>query len=222
MLNSQFHCLPAKRSGASLTSCSRGRRIFRSASEIPSAAPLNAGVRPSLSPHHLFTIFWPSSEGLFIPMFAPTYYNVHWEGPFDLDTALTETNPVWALYMICGTHSLYGRSVPLYIGQTSRTVGQRIGEHQWIETQPDPVQIYLAAISPAISAWSDIDPEKDYPIPESQLLNEIESLLIYAHQPGFNSRSIGRPPVINRDIAIFNTGRRSSLLPELSTMYWID
>jgi hypothetical protein len=35
----------AKRSGASLTSCSRGRRIFRSASEIPSAAPLNAGVR---------------------------------------------------------------------------------------------------------------------------------------------------------------------------------
>jgi hypothetical protein len=47
MLNSQFHCLPAKLSGASLTSCSRGRRIFRSASEIPSAAPLNAGVRPS-------------------------------------------------------------------------------------------------------------------------------------------------------------------------------
>ena len=163
-----------------------------------------------------------SATKSFIHMFSPTYYNVHWEGPFDLDTALAEENPVWVLYMICGTHSLYGRSVPLYIGQTTRTAGQRIGEHQWIETQPDPVQVYLAAISPSISAWSDIDPDKDYPVPEQPLLNEIESLLIYAHQPGFNSRSIGRPPRINRDIVIFNTGRRSSLLPELSTMYWID
>jgi hypothetical protein len=37
----------ANRSGASLTGRSRGRRTFPIASEIPSAAPLNFGVRPS-------------------------------------------------------------------------------------------------------------------------------------------------------------------------------
>jgi hypothetical protein len=37
-------CFPAKHSGTSLTVRSRGRRIFRSASDIPSAAPLNSGV----------------------------------------------------------------------------------------------------------------------------------------------------------------------------------
>jgi hypothetical protein len=36
----------ANRSGASLTGRSRGRRTFPIASEIPSAAPLNFGVRP--------------------------------------------------------------------------------------------------------------------------------------------------------------------------------
>jgi hypothetical protein len=64
MLNSQFHCLPAKRSGASLTSCSRGRRIFRSASEIPSAAPLNAGVR--LLAHSLSTVIMRTIIATFI------------------------------------------------------------------------------------------------------------------------------------------------------------
>jgi hypothetical protein len=36
---------PIKQFGTSLTVRSRGRRIFRNASDIPSAAPLNSGVR---------------------------------------------------------------------------------------------------------------------------------------------------------------------------------
>ena len=155
-------------------------------------------------------------------MFSPTYYNVYWDGPFDLETVLQEADQGWALYMVCGTHTLYGRSVPLYIGQTTRSIGQRISEHAWIESQPDPVQVYLGAISRPMSSWADIADDKTYPIPTQELLNEVEALLIYAHQPGFNSRSIGRPPRIDRDIVIFNTGKHSSLLPELSTMYWID
>lgn len=152
---------------------------------------------------------------------APKYYDVYWEGPFDYKSACSKKDEAWVLYMICGTHSLYGKAVPLYIGQTRRNASNRIEEHSWIGSQPDPVQIYLAAISPGFSAWSDIGGLDEYPVPEKPLLNDIESLLIYAHQLGFNSKSIGSPPLIDGDFVIFNTGRRSSLLPELSTMYWL-
>ena len=57
-------------------------------------------------------------------MFKPQYFNVHWYGPYSIEDEeklekLDDQN--LALYMICGTHGIYGKSVPLYIGKTLRT-----------------------------------------------------------------------------------------------------
>ena len=149
-----------------------------------------------------------------------SHFEVAWYGPFD-DAAhedLADRNLV--LYMITGTHGLYGKNVPLYIGKTLQGVPTRIGQHEWIEWEPDPVKIYAAAISPSFSNWSEVENITSYePQPDSTIC-EIESLLIYAHQPVYNARSKGGQQASSRQIHLFNTGRRSSLYPEVSSLYW--
>ncbi len=153
-------------------------------------------------------------------MFKPRYFNVHWYGPYSFEEAEKLDDPNLVLYMICGTHGIYGKSVPLYIGKTVRTPSQRLGEHKWIEHEPDPVQVYAAAISKPFQAWDEIKNDEEYPAPENQIIEEVESLIIFSHQPVYNARSKGGTQSVYRDLAIFNTGRRSTLLPEVSSMYW--
>lgn len=153
-------------------------------------------------------------------MDVTTRYDVCWYGPFDHcdNDALKDGNLV--LYMLCGTHGLYGKNVPLYIGRTDRTIRVRIREHTWINSEPDPVLIYAAAISPAFSLWAEVENIMNYPPPSESVINEIESLLIYAHQPVYNSRAKGGLQTMSQHIHVFNTGRRSTLYPELSSHYW--
>ncbi len=66
-------------------------------------------------------------------MFQPQYFNVHWYGPHSFDDAEVLDDQNLVLYMVCGTHGIYGKSVPLYIGKTFRTPSKRLGEHKWIE-----------------------------------------------------------------------------------------
>jgi hypothetical protein len=96
-------------------------------------------------------------------MNTTTRYDVCWYGPFVNceNDDLKDENLV--LYMLCGTHGLYGKNVPLYIGRTHRTVKTRIREHTWIESEPDPVLIYAAAISPEFSSWAEIENVDSYP-----------------------------------------------------------
>jgi len=153
-------------------------------------------------------------------MFKPQYLNVHWYGPHSIEDAEKLDDPNLVLYMICGTHGTYGKSVPLYIGKTYRTVSQRLGEHAWIENEPDPVQVYAAAISKPFQAWNEIENDVEYLAPENRIIEEVESLIIYSHQPVYNTRSKGGAQNLGGDLVIFNTGRRSTLLPEISSMYW--
>lgn len=153
-------------------------------------------------------------------MFQPQYFNVHWYGPYSFDDAGELDDQNLVLYMICGTHGIYGKSVPLYIGKTTRTPSKRLGEHKWIGHEPDPVQVYAAAISKPFQAWHEIEHDEAYPAPENSIIDEVESLIIFAHQPVYNSRSKGGTQTPSNDLVIFNTGHRSTLLPEISSMYW--
>ena len=153
-------------------------------------------------------------------MFKPQYFNVHWYGPHSVEDARKLDDPNLVLYMICGTHGIYGKSVPLYIGKTNRTVSQRLSEHKWIEHEPDPVQLYAAAISKPFQAWNEIANDEEYPVPDDQIIGEVEALTIFAHQPVYNERCKGGTQLLDHDVVIFNTGRRSTLLPEISSMYW--
>jgi len=155
-------------------------------------------------------------------MFKPRYFDVHWYGPHSAEDAEKLDDPNLVLYMICGTHGIYGKSVPLYIGKTFRTVSQRLGEHKWIEHESDPVQVYAAAISKPFKAWNEIENDEEYPAPENKIIEEVESLIIVSHQPVYNARSKGGSQNVEHDLVIFNTGRRSTLLPEISSMYWYE
>jgi len=148
-----------------------------------------------------------------------TTYDVHWYGPFDPDQLPDDLDENQVLYMICGTHGLYGRNVPLYIGKTQRDIYRRIKEHSWINHEPDPVKLYTACIGEFIS-WEINEAIEDYPPPDGKIIDAIESLLIIAHQCAYNSRSKAQKSIWPLDIQIFNTGRRATLFPEVSSKYW--
>lgn len=61
-----------------------------------------------------------------------------------------------------------------------------------------------------------------YELIDSETLNAIESLLIYAHQPAYNSTGICQPNFSKRNFRIFNTYRRKALMPEISTLFYRD
>jgi hypothetical protein len=148
-------------------------------------------------------------------------YDVHWEGPFSLEDILTAERENFVLYKIYATHPVYGRNVLVYIGMTTRSdIAGRIKEHRhWLENESDPVNVYFAAIG-EFSTWQEAELKEEYdekiPI---EILSKIESLLIYSHQPVYNSRS---KISINcsQGIRIFNTGKYGSLLPEVSGRYY--
>lgn len=148
------------------------------------------------------------------------YFDVYWEGPFDFDD-LPEQDENHVLYLICGTHSLYGKNVPLYLGMTKIGSSQRLSQHaHWVVDEPDPVSVYFAAIG-IFKSWdarSDID---SYPPLERKIIESIESLLIYSHQPVYNRRSTQGGFKLECPYIIFNTGRRSTLYPEVSSLRWL-
>jgi hypothetical protein len=150
-----------------------------------------------------------------------TLYDVYWEGPFTLDN-ISETQENHVLYMICGFHLLYGQNIPLYIGKTERAILQRIKEHEksWLYRQTTTVQIYVASIG-EFSSWNNRNNMSEYIKSTSDIISKVEQLLIYAHQPVFNSSSKNK---IDSDIAelrLFNTGKRHCLLPEISSLFQV-
>ena len=153
--------------------------------------------------------------------FAPTYYDVHWYGPYPYDD-LTEihNSPNLVLYLISGTHGVYGRNVPLYIGMTEQKLEERIDQHMnWLRDESDPPVIYSAAIG-EMKCWADVKYKDAYPRPERSVIEDIESLLIFSHQLAYNVKSKVGLNRHRRDFVVFNTGKRSGLHPEVSTMNW--
>lgn len=164
-------------------------------------------------------------------MTKPMIYDVYWEGPFDLDDAIATNNNYMheghCLYQIYGDHPCYGRDVLLYIGKTERGVTMRLNEHHnRFSSQVDNVKVFVASCGEFIG-WSNWKSIEKYTLIERTVISDIEALLIYAHQPAYNSSNIksphlNRPNVEFRDFRVFNTGRRKSLLPEISTEFWLS
>ena len=147
--------------------------------------------------------------------------DVYWEGPYAWGDHNKHTKESHVLYALYGTHPLYGRDVLLYIGKTERDVGVRLSEHgYWTEYECDRINIRVASIG-EIESWKDWEEGERYERAPDSDVEGVEALLIYAHQPAYNTRNKESLEKA-RNIRIFNTGHFGSLLPELSHRYYSE
>jgi hypothetical protein len=143
----------------------------------------------------------------------------HWEGPFDWDTRKEKAKTGHVLYALYGSRHLYGRDVLLYIGKTAAGVGSRLkGHEQWVADEYDTIRFRLASIG---RFWDrdDWDDGDRYPKATPSIVNAVESLLIYAHQPAYNSQNVATLERA-KGVRVLNTGRMGHLLPEISYLYY--
>ncbi len=159
---------------------------------------------------------------------ATEIYDVYWEGPYSLDAidqdGIGAFVKEWhSLYQIYGDHPAYGRDVLLYIGKTERSIKERLSEHySRFSNQCDDVKVFLASFG-EFTSWAKMGNDHYNPVSkDDRVLSAIESLLIYAHQPAYNSKALSSKEFGEENFRIFNTGRRKSLMPEISTQFYRD
>lgn len=149
-------------------------------------------------------------------------YEVYWKGPFKPESLSNLTDQEiekLCLYSVYGSHPLYGDNVLLYIGITERGANTRLKEHDYwmdLELYTDS-RIYLASIGEFVG-WDKSEEIEIFDKPDRVIIEQIESLLIYAHQPCHNSRNT-KTAASTHGIRIFNTGRSGRLFPEVSALY---
>lgn len=170
--------------------------------------------------------------------------DIYWEGPFkdfiEVSNYVTTNergmSTDYFFYQIYGEHASYGKDVLLYIGMSENGknvnkedgIVSRLKKHNdnWTGGLCSEIKIYIGSYGyfRSWSFWHDkrLNPYYKKPLhidgyPE---IPEIESLLIYAHKPAFNCASIRNIGAIQSEFHIFNTGRRRSIFPELSTKYY--
>lgn len=150
---------------------------------------------------------------------------VHWEGPFKWHRRHRDIHPEHVLYAISGLHPLYGRDVLLYIGKAENGLETRLNDHDadWVQDEYDPVTVRFASMGPFLG-WKDWEKGERYPRPELNDLRAVESLLILANQPAYNSaaKQGGSNMAGLEDLFVMNTGHIGNLLPEASYLYHLD
>jgi len=148
-------------------------------------------------------------------------YDVFWEGPYEWSKRKMIPKQKHVLYVIFGVHYIYGSRTLLYIGHTERAGGKRLDEHDWwVDDESDECFFKLASIG-RFSNWETRKKNPKYSPPRSEIIKRIESLLIYAHQPAYNSQ--GKQELVEfHNIRIFNSGQSAPLLPEVSYRYFRD
>ena len=137
-------------------------------------------------------------------MNGETTVHVIWEGPLSPNdvAALQDGTRDRGVYAIYGPHNVYGQSALLYIGKAERPFGIRIPEHGWHQYErASEIQIHVGRFAVA-------------PGQPSVPVGSVESLLIYAHGPAYNSSSVQDPPPDSplRELRILKWGSASSLL----------
>jgi hypothetical protein len=148
-------------------------------------------------------------------------FDVFWEGSYSWGNHNQSIRDSHVLYALYGSHPVYGQNALLYIGMTERGVGIRLSEHaDWIEDESDQIKIRVASMG-EITSWEGWDEEDRYPRAKREDVEAAEALLIYAHQPAYNTRNKESLEKA-RAIRIFNTGKYGSLLPEISCRYFSD
>jgi len=142
--------------------------------------------------------------------------DVYWEGPYKWDERAKVSGSHNVLYALYGQHHVYGRHSLLYIGRTSN-IEDRLDTHdKWVAYEYDDVELRVASIG-KFQGWDAWNKPGNYPPAEEKWVADVESLLILAHQPSYNSKDKGGAGL--RDLRIFNTGRPGPLLPEVSSLY---
>lgn len=145
-------------------------------------------------------------------------FDVYWQGPFNEEKLVNDETLV--LYSVYGTHPLYGNRSLVYIGMTTQPLTTRMNQHKrWMSLESDPVEIYAASIG-EFTTWKAADETDVYDPPLTEDILAIESLLILAHQPAYNSKS-KQSAELGKNYRIFNTGRFGALLPEVSGLYYL-
>lgn len=144
-------------------------------------------------------------------------YDVYWEGPFPWEERRKRAKPHHVLYALYGSHHLYGRDVLLYIGMSNKSVRDRYPGTTWVDDEYDAVTIRLASVGP-FSGWREWELSGNYQRPSRDLVDEIEALLIYSHQPPYNSQKKQNLSKA-KGLRLFNSGRSGQLFPEVSYLY---
>ena len=145
---------------------------------------------------------------------------ISWEGPFDWSKRKTAPRKGHMIYAIFGNHCVYGPNVLLYIGRSERADGERLDEHdRWLQDEEN-VSFRMGSIK-EFESWKSRKSAGSLTAKRSKLIKAIEALLIYAHQPAYNSRGFQEPSEFY-GIRIFNSGKSGNLLPELSYRYYMD
>ena len=148
-------------------------------------------------------------------------YNVYWEGPFEWKQSDTAQRAQHVLYAIYGTHPVYGTGSLLYIGRSERSGSKRLSEHNpWVKNESGQVYFYLGSVG-EFENWALWDVEKNRKSVDPSVVASIETLLIHAHQPAYNLKSLRKPSEFRR-IRLFNSGKYETLLPECSFRYYWD
>ncbi|MEQ4673328.1 hypothetical protein ABN063_02050 [Providencia vermicola] len=164
--------------------------------------------------------------------------DIYWEGPFKNYKEVNEhvttnergKNTDYFFYQIYGDHISYGKDVLLYIGMTDNEKGgitSRLKNHNdnWTGGLCSEIKIYIGSYG-RFTSWDNWHKAEYYQKIEDQDLPTIkmlESLLIHAHKPSVNCVSKRSLTELKKQpFRLFNTGRRKSLLPELSTTYYTD
>lgn len=151
---------------------------------------------------------------------AEQVYDIYWEGPFKWDEKESKIiKPYHVLYQIYGHHPVYGSNKLLYIGMTERGI-QRINEHDaWVCYEFDPMTVRVGSLG-KFTNWADWEKPGHYGKADRKIVEKIEALLIYAHQPSYNATNKSSAEEKSRDIRVFNSGTFGQLLPELSYTYY--
>ena len=147
-------------------------------------------------------------------------YEIVWKGPFDWSKRKIAEKE-YMIYAIFGTHCVYGADTLLYIGRTKRFAGERLEEHKrWVEDESGGVTFRVGKIK-QFDSWESQEATGSLTPSKWKLVKAIETLLIYAHQPAYNSRGLQEPSEFHR-IRVFNSGKFGNLLPEVSYRYYMD
>ena len=124
--------------------------------------------------------------------------NIEWEGPLTVETAKAQSgNDDYGVYQLYGRHPVYGplpRTL-VYIGKDQEsTFRQRIHAHhvkEWVGTTAIVfVGRFAGKQQPTNLQWS-------------KQIDEVEKLLIYAHSPAWNLKTL---MIFRFVISIFSTG----------------
>lgn len=137
---------------------------------------------------------------------------IDWEGPLTLDQIGDLNNPQTdvGIYAIYGPHVLYGDYTLVYIGKTWDGFGRRIlkPDHPGVPVDGrTETRVHIGRVQ---DATEDV-------FKRCSMIQQAESLLIYAHAPAYNSHGIADPPSppLWRFMRIVSRGERGLILAEV-------